>query len=242
MEMIHKDDKGLMAKFYEVLCTVQNLAASATADTGKYKYNFVPLDELIAEVKRALLAQEFALCQEISMDGELFTVTTTLIHSSGDILQFEPAAIHAPKDPQAMGSCSTYLRRYSLMSLFGLAPEDDDGAAASAPRDEPRPQGRQQPPGQAMQSQAPGRTYRTPAEATIRAILAGKDTTEVRSIQAAFKEEFSSSLTDLPRERHDEALRFVRWLISPEHQPGDTYGAPNQAAAEHAQPHEGVEA
>ncbi len=38
----------------------------------------------------------------------------------------------APKDdsPQAIGSVVTYLRRYALQSMVGVAPEDDDGEAA----------------------------------------------------------------------------------------------------------------
>jgi len=33
--------------------------------------------------------------------------------------------------PQAIGSCITYARRYALASMVGIAPEDDDGNAAS---------------------------------------------------------------------------------------------------------------
>jgi hypothetical protein len=34
-------------------------------------------------------------------------------------------------DPQGFGSALTYCRRYSLLAAMGLAPEDDDGQAAS---------------------------------------------------------------------------------------------------------------
>jgi hypothetical protein len=34
-------------------------------------------------------------------------------------------------DPQGIGSCITYARRYSLAAMVGVAPEDDDGNAAS---------------------------------------------------------------------------------------------------------------
>ena len=41
-------------------------------------------------------------------------------------------------DMQGYGSAVTYGRRYGLMSLAGIAPEDDDGnAAAKAPPQEP---------------------------------------------------------------------------------------------------------
>jgi hypothetical protein len=39
-----------------------------------------------------------------------------------------PAAKH---DPQGYGSALTYARRYSLMAACGIAPEDDDGNAAT---------------------------------------------------------------------------------------------------------------
>ena len=35
------------------------------------------------------------------------------------------------QDPQKLGSCITYYRRYTLASLLGLQAEDDDGNAAS---------------------------------------------------------------------------------------------------------------
>lgn len=53
--------------------------------------------------------------------------------------------LHMPADkrnPQGFGSALTYARRYALQTAFGLATEDDDGNAASAPaqRKEAAPQ------------------------------------------------------------------------------------------------------
>lgn len=63
-------------------------------------------------------------------DGAL--IETIYIHESGDELSagetFVPAA---KKDPQGFGSALTYCRRYALLTAFGLAPEDDDGEAAT---------------------------------------------------------------------------------------------------------------
>jgi hypothetical protein len=42
--------------------------------------------------------------------------------------------LHLPAsklDAMGFGSCLTYARRYSLLAATGLAPEDDDGIAAS---------------------------------------------------------------------------------------------------------------
>ena len=45
------------------------------------------------------------------------------------------------QDPQGYGRrMLTYARRYSLMAACGIAPEDDDGNAASKPRQQPTQQ------------------------------------------------------------------------------------------------------
>ncbi len=45
-----------------------------------------------------------------------------------------PAVPANKQDPQGYGSALTYARRYSLMAVCGIAPEDDDGNAASKPK------------------------------------------------------------------------------------------------------------
>ena len=58
------------------------------------------------------------------------SVTTRLLHASGQWLEDTASAMLASGDPQAIGSAITYLRRYSLQSIVGVAPEDDDGERA----------------------------------------------------------------------------------------------------------------
>ena len=43
------------------------------------------------------------------------------------------------QDAQGYGSALTYARRYSLQTAFGVAPEDDDGNAASTQKHEAAP-------------------------------------------------------------------------------------------------------
>lgn len=61
------------------------------------------------------------------------TVETVFIHESGEV--YSAGKLHVPavkQDPQGYGSAITYARRYSLMAACGIAPEDDDGNAASS--------------------------------------------------------------------------------------------------------------
>jgi hypothetical protein len=60
----------------------------------------------------------------------LVTVGTLLLHTSGEWIAEELSAIPGKNDPQGIGSCITYLRRYSLSSFVGVAPEDDDAESA----------------------------------------------------------------------------------------------------------------
>ncbi len=62
------------------------------------------------------------------------TLVTSLLHSSGAILSGR-TPIPAAEGVQAYGSAITYLRRYSIQALLGIAAEeDDDGNAASGNR------------------------------------------------------------------------------------------------------------
>jgi hypothetical protein len=59
-------------------------------------------------------------------------VETLFIHESGET--FSAGKLHVPaskNDAMGYGSALTYARRYSLMAACGIAPEDDDGQAAS---------------------------------------------------------------------------------------------------------------
>ena len=58
------------------------------------------------------------------------TVQTLLAHSSGEWMSFTCSVWTEKSDPQAIGTCITYLRRYTLQAAVGVAAEDDDGESA----------------------------------------------------------------------------------------------------------------
>lgn len=120
----------------------------ATKDSTNphFKSQYADLASVVAAIKPALVKQElfFTQCTEPSEGGVI--VETMVHHSSGESMSFGKLFVPANKnDAQGFGSALTYARRYSLMTAFGVAPEDDDGNAAtkSAPKkaDAPFPQG-----------------------------------------------------------------------------------------------------
>lgn len=87
----------------------------------------------VLDVCRPVLAKNgIALIQSPGNDGEAVTLTTTLAHESGEWFQSTVGVIPGKRDAQGLGSALTYLRRYSLSAICGVAQEDDDGNAASA--------------------------------------------------------------------------------------------------------------
>lgn len=97
-----------------------------------YTYDYADLAAVLHVVRPALAQQGIAVIQAPMVRQRVVTVITFIAHTSGQFLRNELACNIESLDPQTIGTAITYLRRYSLMALLGVAPEDDDdGAAAS---------------------------------------------------------------------------------------------------------------
>jgi hypothetical protein len=106
--------------------------ALKTSTNPHFRSKYVDLAGCIEAVVDALNAAGIALIQRTSEDSTGVTVETVFVHESGEML--ECGKLHVPaskQDAQGYGSALTYARRYSLMAAAGIAPEDDDGNAAS---------------------------------------------------------------------------------------------------------------
>jgi len=102
-----------------------------------FRSKYVALDGCIEAVLDALNNNGIALMQPTHLDDTGVTVETLFIHESGETMSGGKLHVPAAKnDPQGYGSALTYARRYSLMAACGIAPEDDDGNAASRKREE----------------------------------------------------------------------------------------------------------
>lgn len=97
-----------------------------------FKSKYVGLDGCVEAVIDALNDNGIALIQETSECENGVIVETVFMHESGEIMKCGKLHVPASKnDAQGYGSALTYARRYSLMAACGIAPEDDDGNAAS---------------------------------------------------------------------------------------------------------------
>jgi hypothetical protein len=100
-----------------------------------FKSRYANLEACLYAVDDACLAAGIALYQETFEDSTGVTVETVFLHESGQSLRCGKFHVPASKqDPHGYGSALTYARRYSLLAACGIAAEDDDGNAASAPQ------------------------------------------------------------------------------------------------------------
>lgn len=108
-------------------------ALSKDAENPFFKSSYLTLDKIIEETRPILQKHGLSVMQFPSGDGQTVSVTTMLLHTSGEFIESEPLIMKPVKnDPQGIGSCVSYARRYSYQAILSLnTGEDDDGNNAS---------------------------------------------------------------------------------------------------------------
>lgn len=119
------------------LSELSEIVADERADTGNYSYKYASLAGIMKTVRPVLARHKLAVSQYVSSSDDYLRVATVLVHESGDIFQSGVIGAKMPAQPQQVGSLISYLRRYQLVALLGLAIEDDD--ARGVPTTTPAP-------------------------------------------------------------------------------------------------------
>jgi hypothetical protein len=95
---------------------------------------YADLAEVLNTVRPVFAGRGLSIIQGTSYDGSLVSVTTTILHSDGGHITSTASCVPAKADAQGVGASTTYLRRYALAAMTGIAQEDDDGQSASHTR------------------------------------------------------------------------------------------------------------
>lgn len=116
--------KNLYTKLLDVTSKIEKLEKDKK--NPFFKSSYVSLDNVIEVVRPHLLAEKLLLIQPIEQGCVGTRIVDTQSGESVDSFIPLPEGMK----PQDLGSCITYFRRYTLVSLLGLAQEDDDGNKA----------------------------------------------------------------------------------------------------------------
>lgn len=134
---------------YAALAAAQSAMGPALkeANNPHFRSKYADLGNVMDACLPALNANGIAVVQPPYDDDSGRYVKTIFFHGeTGQSIECRVPLIVQKNDMQGYGSAVTYARRYGLMAMAGIAPEDDDGyaAAKAAPKQEQRqhkPQG-----------------------------------------------------------------------------------------------------
>jgi len=123
---------------YVALAAAQGEMGRAMKDAlnPAFKSKYADLASVMDACMPALSKHGIAVLQPAYDDIDGRFIKTIFVHGeSGETAECRVPLILGKMDMQGYGSAATYARRYGLMGMAGIAPDDDDGnaAAKSAP-------------------------------------------------------------------------------------------------------------
>lgn len=114
------------------LAKAQGDMKSAAKDSTNphFKSKYADLASCWEACREPLAKNGLSVVQGASAEAERVTVTTLLLHTSGQWVRDALTTTARDAGAQSIGSAITYGRRYGLSSMVGIAPDEDDAEAA----------------------------------------------------------------------------------------------------------------
>lgn len=90
---------------------------------GRYRFRYADLEEILTKTRPALSANGLALIQTINGSN----LVCQLVHADGGVITSEVPmpSVRDLGDPKSFGAAITYLRRYLVTAMLGVAADDD---------------------------------------------------------------------------------------------------------------------
>lgn len=123
-------DAEVYRRFSNLQKECRKIGRNESADTGKWKYDYVNFPKLRDEIGELFDKYSFFFSQpsRVTEDGK--TILQTIIYDSltGNEFLHSEIVLHPRNEnnSQDWGGVITYMRRYQLMSVLGIAADKDD--------------------------------------------------------------------------------------------------------------------
>lgn len=118
-----------IAEIAKAMVAVQKDLKPAIKDATNpaFKSRYADLSAVWAACREPLTKHGIVAVQDVTSDDGGVSVSTCLVHTSGQWLEFGPLYIPlGKKDAQGVGSATSYAKRYGLSAALGIVAEDDD--------------------------------------------------------------------------------------------------------------------
>lgn len=122
-----------IGKLAEALAKAQAQMMGAKKDSKNpfFKSDYADLKSVTDAIKGPLNDNDISWVQGVgNSENGWPSVTTMIMHKSGQFIKSSFALAPKKNDPQGVGSAVTYARRYSLAAICGVYQTDDDGEAS----------------------------------------------------------------------------------------------------------------
>jgi hypothetical protein len=194
--MINKSDsiKNIATAIVTFQSEIETLRR--TAANPFFKSTYTTLEDIVGAIRPLLAEHGLSFLQNTNgtVNGDVISVSTVLLHKSGEFIEFEPLQIKITGNVQQSMATVTYLRRYSLQCALGIvtSDEDDDGNLAS---------------GLNQQTTGKSSTYKVTQKQISRLYAIGmKKGFDAQGLKVLCK---VADLNDLNKEQYD---KLVHWL------------------------------
>jgi hypothetical protein len=131
-----------MKNLYKSLAKFQKEVKNIPKNSRGYGYDYAKLEDIIRIVTPTLNKNGLVLIQSIDTDehSRLPSVKTTLAHmDTGESIEsntpISEVKLGSMNTYQSLGSGITYMRRYSIAGILGIAPDDDIDASKELVRE-----------------------------------------------------------------------------------------------------------
>lgn len=106
-------------------------AVSKDAKNPFFKSNYATLAAYIEQARPVLAENGLCVIQMMQTTEKGIELVTTIGHSSGASISGSVLMNPTKNDPQGLGSCISYFRRYCYAAALGMVADDDDGHSAT---------------------------------------------------------------------------------------------------------------
>lgn len=130
------EDFSCSEKTSSLMAALSSVAKAAlkphkNANNPHFKSKYADLECVLDTVRDQLVTHDLTITQMPLGGVEVCRLLVRVSHSSNEWLQWIFTTPVSKKDPQGIGAAITYLRRFSLVSVFNMVDSDDDGNHAS---------------------------------------------------------------------------------------------------------------